>query len=266
MTFTPTDPTKAEVRVTGTAPNQELEFYIPRGGKGDPGNNGATGPANTLQIGTVTTSAAGGNAAATITGSAPTQALNLTIPAGPATNFTVLGTATGASNPTPFELRGTGMPNGVVTAAIGTYYTDMVGTNGAWRWLKTSGAGNTGWEVTTADTGLRDISTLATGASSSAFTVRRLGNTVFLNGRGVLTVSGYGALLLTLPSGFQPGLSGMDNDHFWWEAYGTFKTAFIENTGAFKLGNSPTLSAAVSVRTSFATKQAWPTTLPGTPA
>jgi hypothetical protein len=37
MAFIPTDPTKAEVRVIGTAPNQSLDFYIPRGPKGDPG-------------------------------------------------------------------------------------------------------------------------------------------------------------------------------------------------------------------------------------
>lgn len=37
MAFTPTDPTKAEVRVVGEAPNQSLDFYIPRGAKGEPG-------------------------------------------------------------------------------------------------------------------------------------------------------------------------------------------------------------------------------------
>jgi hypothetical protein len=37
MAFTPTDPTKAEVRVVGTYPNQTLDFYFPSGPKGDPG-------------------------------------------------------------------------------------------------------------------------------------------------------------------------------------------------------------------------------------
>lgn len=58
-----------------------------------------------------------------------------------------------------FELRGTGMPNGVVTADPGTYYTDTAGTNGAWRWLKKSGTGNTGWTVIHGDTGWREIKT-----------------------------------------------------------------------------------------------------------
>lgn len=43
---------------------------------------GPAGPANTLAIGTVTTGAAGSTATATITGTAPNQTLNLTIPRG----------------------------------------------------------------------------------------------------------------------------------------------------------------------------------------
>jgi hypothetical protein len=57
---------------------------------GPQGPVGATGPANSLAIGTVSTGAAGSNADATITGTAPNQTLNLTIPVG----------ATGATGPT----------------------------------------------------------------------------------------------------------------------------------------------------------------------
>lgn len=52
------------------------------GAQGVKGDTGATGPANSLSIGTVTTGAAGSSAAATITGTAPAQVLNLTIPTG----------------------------------------------------------------------------------------------------------------------------------------------------------------------------------------
>jgi hypothetical protein len=48
------------------------------------GVKGDTGPANSLSIGTVTTAAAGSPAAAVISGTAPTQTLSLTIPAGDA--------------------------------------------------------------------------------------------------------------------------------------------------------------------------------------
>lgn len=47
--------------------------------KGDKGDQGNPGPANTLSIGTVTK---GDNAAATITGTSPNQTLNLTLPKG----------------------------------------------------------------------------------------------------------------------------------------------------------------------------------------
>lgn len=56
-----------------------------KGDKGDQGIQGVkgdTGPANTLAIGTVTTGAAGSPAAANITGAAPNQTLDLTIPKG----------------------------------------------------------------------------------------------------------------------------------------------------------------------------------------
>ena len=46
------------------------------------GPTGPTGPANVLNIGTVTTAETGVSAAATITGSSPTQTLNLTLPKG----------------------------------------------------------------------------------------------------------------------------------------------------------------------------------------
>ena len=77
--------------ITGTSPAQVLNLTIPRGDtgiqgvQGNPGNDGGVGPAgpaNTLAIGTVTTGAAGSSASSTITGTAPTQTLNLTIPRG----------------------------------------------------------------------------------------------------------------------------------------------------------------------------------------
>ena len=49
---------------------------------GDRGPTGATGPANSLTIGTVTTGAPGSTAVAVITGTAPNQAISFTIPRG----------------------------------------------------------------------------------------------------------------------------------------------------------------------------------------
>jgi hypothetical protein len=52
------------------------------GTAGATGTTGSAGPANTLSIGTVTTLSPGASATASITGAAPTQTLNLGIPAG----------------------------------------------------------------------------------------------------------------------------------------------------------------------------------------
>ena len=52
---------------------------------------------------------------------------------------------------------GSGSPEGVVTAPVGTIYTDNAATNGAVEWTKQSGAGNTGWVVTNGDTGWRRL-------------------------------------------------------------------------------------------------------------
>lgn len=77
--------TTAAASITGTVPNQQLNLTLPRGQQGDPGLQGDPGPpgnpgpANSLSIGTVSQ---GSTAGATITGTAPTQTLNLTLPRG----------------------------------------------------------------------------------------------------------------------------------------------------------------------------------------
>lgn len=70
--------------LTGFAVKGDTGSQGPQGDAGATGATGATGadgPANTLTIGTVTE---GGSAAASITGTAPSQTLNLTLPQGPA--------------------------------------------------------------------------------------------------------------------------------------------------------------------------------------
>lgn len=52
------------------------------GAPGQPASQGVAGAPNVLSIGTVTTGAAGSSAGATITGTSPSQVLNLTIPRG----------------------------------------------------------------------------------------------------------------------------------------------------------------------------------------
>lgn len=76
-----------------------------------------------------------------------------------------------------YEIHGTGMPNGKVTAPVGTTYVDTNATNGALKWIKRRGTDNQGWEVLTGDTGWKKLKTLST-LGASALHVRRINNQV----------------------------------------------------------------------------------------
>lgn len=51
------------------------------------------------------------------------------------------------------EIRGTGSPEGRISAEIGATYIDTAKTNGALKWIKTTDDGNQGWKVVEGDTG-----------------------------------------------------------------------------------------------------------------
>ena len=76
-----------------------------------------------------------------------------------------------------YEIHGTGMPNGTVSAPIGTTYVDMAVTNGALKWIKQSGTGNTGWKVLIGDTGWRTLNSVSR-AGNSFIKIRRVNNLV----------------------------------------------------------------------------------------
>ena len=76
-----------------------------------------------------------------------------------------------------YEIHGTGMPNGQVEAPIGTTYVDMSVTNGALKWIKQSGSGNTGWKVLIGDTGWRTLNSVSR-AGNSFIKIRRVNNLV----------------------------------------------------------------------------------------
>ena len=75
------------------------------------------------------------------------------------------------------EMRGTGMPNGVVEAPIGTNYIDTAKTNGALKWIKTTDGGNTGWKVLIGDTGWRNLK-IVSQYGNSYVKIRRINNNV----------------------------------------------------------------------------------------
>lgn len=76
-----------------------------------------------------------------------------------------------------WEIHGRGMPNGTVTAPVGTTYVDEAVTNGALKWIKKSGTGNTGWEVLIGDTGWKILPSVSK-LGNSFVKIRRVNNVV----------------------------------------------------------------------------------------
>ena len=278
----------AAADIGGVSPSQTLDLVIPRGDvgpkgdkgdkgdvgpkgdtgdkgdKGDVGPKGDTGddstvpgPPNVLAVGTVTTGAAGTSADATITGASPVQTLNLTIPRG------------NTGSPTEFELRGTGSPEGVVTAPVGTYYTDTAGTNGAWRWLKKTGTGNTGWSVIDGDTGIRNLDAVAaSGVANVALTyarVARSGNTVefFAEYTTGTTAPTSPFILWRPPVGFRP-LPAVGSVYGILVPYNAAVPVNVYTGGNLNVYYQAANSPGTRLRGVWITNDAWPTTLPGT--
>ena len=93
-----------------------------------------------------------------------------------------LPTTTATPSGTPgqvheYEIHGTGMPNGKVTAPVGTTYVDTAVTSGALKWIKRQGSGNQGWEVLTGDTGWRTLN-IKSKLGNSYLKVRRKNDVV----------------------------------------------------------------------------------------
>lgn len=76
-----------------------------------------------------------------------------------------------------YEIHGTGMPNGKVTAPVGTTYVDTAVTSGALKWIKRRGNDNQGWEVLTGDTGWRTLN-IKSKLGNSFLKVRRKNDVV----------------------------------------------------------------------------------------
>ena len=91
------------------------------------------------------------------------------------TNATPTPSGTGRTN--EYEIHGTGMPNGKVTAPVGTTYIDTNVTNGALKWIKRKGDNNQGWEVLYGDTGWKKFG-FSSGYQQSSLHVRRINNIV----------------------------------------------------------------------------------------
>ena len=76
-----------------------------------------------------------------------------------------------------YEIHGVGMPNGKVSAPVGTTYVDTAVTNGALKWIKRAGVDNQGWEILIGDTGWKKLG-ISSGYAQATLRVRRVNNIV----------------------------------------------------------------------------------------
>ncbi len=248
-----------------------------RGATGAMGATGATGPAGQNATISVTNSTQPCSTGLTITGNGTSnlglQFTGKNLPAGGRTNQ-VLGKKTDNDCDVEwkdtYEIRGTGMPEGNVKASVGTYYTDTAATNGAIRWIKTSGSDKTGWKVVYGDTGWRSVpQILSTSMKASVVKVRRINNTVYLY--AALTGWAYnwnGGGTGTLPDGLRPSdqMQGPSagrrgNSYLTWIVQ---PNGYINAEAASAQNPTPTLPPIVSVSYVPNDNVPWPTTLPGT--
>ena len=185
------------------------------------------------------------------------------------------------------EIRGTGSPEGRITAEIGTTYVDVNVTNGALKWIKESGNGNTGWKVLIGDTGWRTLDSVSK-FGNSFVKIRRVNNLVTYQfgglDRGLFGIVrrggvGYvgqngtrGVRVLQpdkIPEGFRSESSLIGNIFDDRGApYGIFYVGGKSDSNFIHFTfneNIPTSKDVTDIRVgaiSYLTDEAWPTTLP----
>ena len=161
---------------------------------------------------------------------------------------------------------GTGFPEGKVSAPVGSVYTDSAATNGAIRWIKTSGTGTTGWKVEYGDTGWRNVtSALTASVKSGKVLIRRTNNLVHVSLNALMLNESGTKTIYRFDSPFRPDYKKMDAWYVDSSSAVTDGTFLITDAGYFPVYLiAPNI--AMSVHASFACNASWPATLPGTPA
>ena len=165
--------------------------------------------------------------------------------------------------PVDLGYRGTGSPEGKVTAPVGSVYTDSAATNGAIRWIKASGTGNTGWRAEYGDTGERMLSDFLSGYTSSVSGrfISRTNENVRLDVVGrLLDIKGFksGDVIGTLPAGFRP----RRNYYATIPASNVILSVAADGQVSVVSGSA---SGYITFALSHSTREPWPASLPGLP-
>ena len=158
---------------------------------------------------------------------------------------------------------GSGSPEGKVTAPVGSIYTDSAAINGAIRWIKKSGTGNTGWRVEYGDTGWREITgLLLNGWAATAIYIRRINHNVILRYTGLAGDNASSPRMIQLSTGFYTPRSRLA-----FTGNGEIFTSQFTSSGELDIVTSFIVPANIyHSETTWVTAVDWPSSLPGTPS
>ena len=208
----------------------------------------------------------------TVTNAASALASKTAAAASATTAQTAATTATNAATTAAIGgfLSGTGSPQGVLAAPVGSQYRDTAATTGAVIWVKASGTGNTGWVVQYGDTGWRQITPL--NVTSGTVAIRRFGSTVLYRVSSIVVAAGSGNVALhdntaRLPPGFQ-GHVDSDTDFRLrpLSAVTPIHVVALWSRHALSLLSPSTRPTGPLIGTlRWGTDDPWPTALPGNP-
>ena len=178
-------------------------------------------------------------------------------------NLTVPSVTVNGSN----FLTGTGSPNGVVVAPVGSTYIDRDATNGAIRWIKKTGRNSVnGWAIDYGDTGWRNITPnpLPANIDKTDCKIRRVNDVVEV-AIGYTSVINATEMVYTnsLPLGFRPAqnvfVTGTSTGP------GTSRTGGVAIDGT-RIRWQSTVGNWRTAYARYTTDDPWPISLPGTAA
>ena len=160
------------------------------------------------------------------------------------------------------HLSGTGAPEGVVSAAPSSTFTQTDASNdvkGWIRWVKATGTGSTGWVAgPEADTGWRDVSAGLLNSWTGQLVMRRVGAEVHLSLYALSGASATNDVFYAAPAGFRFDSIAV----FPWGNAGA-KNLVVRNTGNV---DSSARDAVLYAYVSYLSTDTWPSSLPGVAA
>lgn len=266
MPQTPTDPTKAQVWVTGTAPNQQLEFYIPRGAKGEPGGitmgtDLVTTNLNDIKVPGVYRQPNAGNA--TLLNNYPKASLRggLVVWARDAAvvmqEYTVIDGASAAH--TTYRRLFDGVSTWTTWKSLAHTRVDQTAGRAIYKWDDL----NNREQLVYGDTGDRDIAASHGNGTFAALKLRRVGYTCELVCVGWRPPADATANLLSvvIPSGFR---AVHTHSGFVLDSANNVKYVTASGSMASIVIGGNLNANTYTFSLTYLTAEAWPTTLPGT--